>query len=201
MADAPEEEARPDEVPERAEAAKAATGAEPEGDLEFDDETLAAMTADAEVADAASAAETPVEDDIQAVRAQRDEFLDSLRRLQADFDNYRKRMMRQQDDLADRSARLLVEKLLHVLDAADLAIAHGGGEAVTQVAGLLMDTLVKEGLEGIAPEEGEPFDPRVHEAVVHEPGDSAHQEIADVMRAGYLWKGALLRPAMVKVRG
>jgi molecular chaperone GrpE len=161
---------------------------------------------DEPVDEPADGAEVPAAEpeSIESVRAERDEYLDALRRLQAEFENFRKRTARQHADVGDRAARVLVDKLLHVLDAADLAIAHGGAsdsESVAQVAGLLMDTLVKEGLEGIDPKPGEPFDPTVHEAVVHEPGDTAHQEVADVLRAGYLWKGALLRPAMVKVRG
>jgi molecular chaperone GrpE len=140
-------------------------------------------------------------DELASAQRERDDYLDALRRLQADFENYRKRTMKQQTDLVERAALSLVEKLLPVLDAADLAIAHGGGEEVAQVAGLLMDTLVREGLEGVDPKPGEPFDPTVHEAVAHEAGDVQHQEISDLLRAGYRWKGALLRPAMVKVRG
>ena len=149
-------------------------------------------------------AEAAVESDLMALEVlqrERDDYLDTLRRLQADFDNFRKRTLKQQSDLLERAARGLVEKLLPVLDAADLAIAHGGGEAVVQVAGLLMDTLMKEGLEGIDPAVGEPFDPTVHEAVAHEPGDGGAQVVAGLMRPGYRWKGELLRPAMVQVRG
>jgi molecular chaperone GrpE len=149
-------------------------------------------------------AEAAVESDLMALEVlqrERDDYLDTLRRLQADFDNFRKRTLKQQSDLLERAARGLVEKLLPVLDAADLAVAHGAGEAVVQVAGLLMDTLMKEGLEGIDPEVGDPFDPTVHEAVAHEPGDGGAQVVAGLMRPGYRWKGGLLRPAMVQVRG
>jgi molecular chaperone GrpE len=153
------------------------------------------------VAEGVAEAEAAIESDLLALQQERDDYLDALRRLQADFDNYRKRTVKQQTEHLERAAQTLVEKLLPVLDAADLAIAHGAGEAVVQVFGLLMDTLAKEGLEGVEPKPGDPFDPTVHEAVAHEPGDGGAQEIADVMRAGYRWKGALLRPAMVKVRG
>ncbi|MDQ6839835.1 MAG: nucleotide exchange factor GrpE, partial [Actinomycetota bacterium] len=59
--------------------------------------------------------------------------------------------------------------------------------------------LAREGLERIDPDR-EPFDPTVHDAVAHEPGDGG-QEVAEVLRAGYRWRGRVLRPAMVKVRG
>jgi molecular chaperone GrpE len=142
-----------------------------------------------------------VVDAVSVIEAERDDYLDALRRLQADFENYRKRMAKQAADVGVGARRALVEKLLPVLDAADLAVAHGADE-VAPIAGLLTDTLAKEGLEAVSPKPGEPFDPTVHEAVVHEPASSdGPPEVAEVLRAGYLWNGALLRPAMVKVRG
>jgi molecular chaperone GrpE len=139
--------------------------------------------------------------DVETLIRERDEYLDALRRLQADFENFKKRTMKQQTDLLERAARSLVEKLLHVLDAVDLAVAHGGGQDVAQIAGLLMDTLAKEGLAGVDPKPGDPFDPTEHDAVAHEPGDGHTQEVVELLRPGYRWKGTLLRPAMVKVRG
>ncbi len=59
--------------------------------------------------------------------------------------------------------------------------------------------LEKEGLERIDPV-GEPFDPNEHEAVANEPGDGGEPAVAETLRAGYRWKGRVLRPAMVKVR-
>jgi len=140
---------------------------------------------------------------VEAAR-ERDEYLEALLRLQAEFDNYRKRMQRQQHETFEKAAASLAKKLLPVLDTADLALAHGAGEDVKQVAGALFDILSKEGLERVDPE-GQPFDPEHHDAVAHEPaeGDGAPQvpEVSEVMRAGYRWKGQVLRPAMVKVRG
>ena len=153
------------------------------------------------VEEALAEAEAGAVTELDVLQRERDDYLDALRRLQADFENFKKRSLKQQTETLQRAAQSLAEKLLPVLDAADLAIAHGAGEAVAQVAGLLMDTLVKEGLEGVDPKPGDPFDPTRHEAVAHEPGDGGPQEVADLLRAGYRWKGALLRPAMVKVRG
>jgi molecular chaperone GrpE len=131
---------------------------------------------------------------------QRDEYRDALIRLQADFENYKKRILKQQTEHLERAAQGLVEKLLPVLDTADLALAHGGGEDVKQITTSLVTALEREGLERIDPSGG-PFDPTLHEAVAHEPSDGGEQEVVEVMRAGYRWKGRVLRPAMVKVRG
>jgi molecular chaperone GrpE len=151
----------------------------------------------------AEAVAAEVEEDLELARVarERDEYLDALRRLQADFENYKKRMLRQQTEHLERAAQSLVEKLLPVFDTTDLAVAHGGGEEVKQIWTALFDTLEREGLERIDPL-NVAFDPTVHEAVAHEPGDGSGQpEVVEVLRAGYRWKGRVLRPAMVKVRG
>jgi len=152
---------------------------------------------DAPVAEAPA---TAPEDPIAIVERQRDEFRDALVRLQADFENYRKRIIKQQTEHLERAAESLVEKLLPVLDTAELALAHGGGEDVKQITSALLGTLEREGLERIDPNGGA-FDPTLHDAVVHEPSDGHEQEVVEVLRVGYRWKGRVVRPAMVKVRG
>ena len=86
-----------------------------------------------------------------------------------------------------------------MLDTADLALAHGGGRRSSK-SRPPFDGLRARGLERIDPA-GAAFDPTLHDAVAHEPGRSGGQEVAEVLRTGYRWKGRVLRPAMVKVRG
>ena len=136
----------------------------------------------------------------QALR-ERDDYLDALRHLQADFENYRKRVAKQQADLSAHAAESLVEKLIPALDVADLAVVHGASGEVEQVWKALLDALEREGLGRIEPLAGQSFDPTLHEAVSHEEGGGGAQEVVDLLRAGYSWKGRVLRPAMVKVRG
>ncbi|MBO0747789.1 MAG: nucleotide exchange factor GrpE [Acidimicrobiaceae bacterium] len=167
-------------------------------DLGETGESPAQPEADGEEADQAEVSDADPE--ATSVEAERDQYLDSLRRLQADFENYRKRVARQQADIYERANEALVVKLLPVLDTADLAVAHASGDEVVQLRGSLLDVLGKAGLERIDPEGG-PFDPNLHDAVAHEPGEGGEQEVAEVLRAGYRWNGRVLRPAMVKVRG
>ncbi|HEY5092871.1 MAG TPA: nucleotide exchange factor GrpE [Acidimicrobiales bacterium] len=154
---------------------------------------------------ASSDAATPVVDPRSDAERERDEYLDALQRLQADFENYRKRVARSSSDAADRAAGEVVAKMLPVLDAFDLAAAHflnapsEEAEALAQARGLLLDALSKEGLERIE-EVGIAFDPQVHDAVAHIEGDDG-PTVDQVLRAGYLWKGSVLRPAMVRVQG
>lgn len=166
---------------------------EPEGSDDAAADDAADVVAQAEAALAQDVS------DLTKLAAERDEYLDALRRLQADFDNYRKRTLKQQTEMLDRAAESLVMKVLEVLDTVDLARSHGEGDAIEPVAAKLTEVLEKEGLERIDPV-GKPFDPNEHEAVAHEPGDG-DPTVVGLMRAGYRWKGRVLRPAMVTVKG
>ncbi|MEI6736194.1 MAG: nucleotide exchange factor GrpE [Actinomycetes bacterium] len=143
---------------------------------------------------------------------QRDEYKDALQRLQADFENYKKRVARTSEEVVTRAVADVVAKLLPVLDALDLAQAHftnadtseldsAEAKALIQARGLLLDTLKKEGLDRVDAA-GVSFDPQIHDAVMHIEGDgSGGQIVDDILRAGYQWKGTVVRPAMVRVKG
>lgn len=165
------------------------------------------QVADGDFVTASNDAVTTDVDERTNIERERDEYLDSLQRLQADFENYRKRVARSSEDAANRASGDLVLKLLPVLDAFDLATTHFASspsevsDALAQARSLMLDALSKEGLERIG-EAGVAFDPQVHDAVAHieDEGDGG-QIIDDVLRAGYRWRGAVLRPAMVRVKG
>ena len=136
-------------------------------------------------------------DDMDRLQSERNDYLDQLLRTRADFDNYRKRILKQQSEHEERAAESLVLKLLDALDTFELAVAHGQG--FEQVHEILVTTLTKEGLERIDPA-GATFDPNEADAVAHEDGDGG-PVVAEVLRPGYRWKGRVIRPAMVKVKG
>jgi molecular chaperone GrpE len=136
--------------------------------------------------------------DLDLLLSEREQFLDAYRRTQADFENFRKQATKRQDDAVQRAVSAFVERLLPVLDACDAAVAHGAGDEVEPIVAALYGALEKEGLERIDPK-GEPFDPEVAEAVVHEPGGGGEHTVSEVLRTGYRWQGRLIRPAMVKV--
>jgi molecular chaperone GrpE len=134
--------------------------------------------------------------------AERDAYLDDLRRLQADFDNYRRRVRSDTEMETARATEKLVSRLLPVLDTFELAMAHQGepgGGPMAKVHDQLLSALEAEGLERLWPD-GMDFDPAEAEAVVHEPGDGGGPVVSEVLRAGYRWKGRVMRAAMVKVR-
>jgi len=218
----PTAEASPTNGPEDHAEGGAGPAPEPERGEDEDSHVRDNEESDSEVGEVGAIREpvdagASVADDVSlaALATQRDEYLDALRRLQADFENYKKRVLKQQTEHLERAAEALVVKLLPILDALDLAVAHAGdspeAKVVAPIASSLIDVLEKEGLERIDPK-GQPFDPNQHDAVMHEPqgangGSEEHEggggepQVSDVMRAGYRWKGRVLRPAMVKVKG
>jgi molecular chaperone GrpE len=157
----------------------------------------AAVLADEQAVDDAAEA---LEHDVEALLRERDEFRDIALRLQADFENFRKRVATQQADEIDRATGKLVEAILPVLDACEAAFSHNV-QGVESIWSALIGSLQKQGLEALDLA-GQPFDPSVAEAVMHEPSDGGGEPVvAEVLRTGYRWKGRVLRPAMVKVRG
>ncbi len=135
------------------------------------------------------------------------EYLDLLKRLKADFDNYRRRVIKEQTFLVERASRELIEKLLPILDNLERALkaARNNSDYQSFLSGVemiyqqLMEVLKSEGLEAINPET-QPFDPECHEAVISEVRtDYQDETILEVLEKGYRLKGALLRPAKVKV--
>ena len=130
------------------------------------------------------------------------ELTADLQRVQADFTNYRKRALRDQQAAADRAKAAVVSQLLGVLDDLDRARKHGDLESgpLKSVADKLMSALTGLGLTAFG-EEGEDFDPVLHEAVQHE-GDGADGSkpvIGTVMRQGYKLGDQVLRHALVAV--
>jgi molecular chaperone GrpE len=169
------------------------------------DEELAQL-----LGDAASAADAdgnpplgdPALDEVGVLSRERDEYLDALRRLQADFDNYRRRVRSDTELEVGRATEKLVARLLPVLDTFELALAHEANpdqSPLAKVHDQLLSALESEGLERLWPE-GLDFDPAEAEAVLHEPGEGGGPVVSEVLRAGYRWKGRVMRAAMVKVK-
>ena len=166
------------------------------------DDVVVEPTTEIEDAVAVEEAEAAIEHDVEALLTERDSFREIAQRLQADFENYHKRVATQTADDIDRATGRIAESLLPVLDACEAAfIAHPA--EIEPLFNLLLTELKKQGLEALDLS-GQTFDPAKADAVIHEEGEgdgSGNPVVSDVLRTGYTWKGRVLRPAMVKVRG
>jgi molecular chaperone GrpE len=157
---------------------------------------------EAEDAIAVEEAELAVEHDVEALLTERDSFREMAQRLQAEFENYRKRVAAQTTDDINRATGRIAESLLPVLDACEAAFVAHPAE-VEPLFNLLLTELKKQGLEALDLN-GQTFNPAQADAVIHEEGEgdgNGNTVVTDVLRTGYTWKGRVLRPAMVKVRG
>jgi molecular chaperone GrpE len=149
---------------------------------------------------AEEAAAELVEGDLAALEAELSERTADVQRVHAEYANYRKRVDRDRELVRDQAAASVLVELLTVLDDIDRAREHdelsGGFKSVAEA---LEATVEKLGLEkyGAA---GEPFDPTVHEALIHSEDESVTETTCmAVLQPGYRYAGRVLRPARVAV--
>ncbi len=138
--------------------------------------------------------------DLAEVVTQLGERTADLQRLKAEYDNYRRRVERDRTVSAEQAAGRVLLGLLPTLD--DIARARQHGDVTgpfRAVADALETTLTTLGLERFG-EQGDEFDPAVHEAVAATPAPGIGQPTCvEIFRAGYRYAGRVLRPAQVVV--
>ena len=127
------------------------------------------------------------------------ELTNDLQRTRADFENYRKQMDAQKQQAMDFAKQETVRKILPLIDDMGRAIA-ANPEALEPVKKTLEKAMAELKLTQIDSAEGVDFNPDLHEAVTMEEGEGTREVIAETLRAGYMYEGAVLRPAMVKVK-
>lgn len=136
------------------------------------------------------------------------ELLDKLQRTAAEFQNSRRRQEKQLADEIERAGSHIVQQLLPVMDDLELAFANVPAELEeSSNAWLEGFRQIRKKLETLLDERGVvvivkagPFDPIRHEAISSEPSDTVESgHIIQTLRAGYEFKGRVLRPALVRV--
>lgn len=142
----------------------------------------------------------PVDERVAALEATVAERTADLQRLQAEFTNYRRRVERDREVVRERAVGNLLVGLLPVLDDIGRARSHGELEGgFKAVADSLEATVTKLGLQPFG-EAGEPFDPTVHEALVHTLSSEVDgPTVTEVYQPGYRLGDTVIRPARVLV--
>ena len=123
-----------------------------------------------------------------------------LQRLQAEYANYRKRVERDRLAVREQALANVLNELLPVLDDIGRAREHdelSGG--FKSVADSLESIVAKLGLTSFG-ENGEPFDPTMHEALMHEYSDEVNEPTCvRILQPGYRVGERIIRPARVAV--
>jgi molecular chaperone GrpE len=123
-----------------------------------------------------------------------------LQRVTAEYANYRKRVERDRVAVREQALASVLAGLLPVLD--DIGRAREHGELVggfKSVAESLEAAVAKLGLDSFG-EAGEPFDPNVHEALLHSyASDVTEPTCVQILQPGYRVGDRILRPARVAV--
>ncbi|MER5371735.1 nucleotide exchange factor GrpE [Streptomyces sp. NPDC002553] len=174
----------------------------PSGATPDDAEPKADSTADAEgAAPAGDANQTAgLVAQLDQVRTALGERTADLQRLQAEYQNYRRRVERDRIAVKEIAIANLLTELLPVLD--DIGRAREHGELVggfKSVAESLETVAAKMGLQQFG-KEGEPFDPTIHEALMHSYApDVTETTCVAILQPGYRIGERTIRPARVAV--
>ena len=150
-------------------------------------------------------AEEAAPSEAESLKASLAEEKDKYLRLLAEYDNYRKRSQKEKEAAWTNAKAETVKELLPVYDnleravnqeTADEAYAKGVQMTMNQ----LKTVLEKLGVTEI-PAKGEPFDPNVHNAVMHVEDESLGENvITDVFQKGYRVKGKRNKNAEISAR-
>ncbi|MER5291552.1 nucleotide exchange factor GrpE [Streptomyces pharetrae] len=137
---------------------------------------------------------------LDQVRTALGERTADLQRLQAEYQNYRRRVERDRIAVKEIAIANLLTELLPVLD--DIGRAREHGELVggfKSVAESLETVAAKMGLQQFG-KEGEPFDPTIHEALMHSYApDVTETTCVAILQPGYRIGERTIRPARVAV--
>ncbi|MFK7868188.1 MAG: nucleotide exchange factor GrpE [Roseobacter sp.] len=148
--------------------------------------------------------------EIDQLRAERDQYKDRFMRALADAENARKRSDRDRREAEKYGGSKLSRDMLPVYDNMKRALETISDEQREANSALiegiqltmreLLSVFKKHGIEVIAPEVGDKFDPQMHQAMFEAPvpGTKAG-EIIQVAAEGFMLHDRLLRPAQVGV--
>ncbi|MER8035387.1 nucleotide exchange factor GrpE [Streptomyces hydrogenans] len=175
-------------------------GFEEKPDVPSGDAAEAAESTEDTAAPAGDVADTALLAQLDQTRTALSERTADLQRLQAEYQNYRRRVERDRVTVKEIAVASLLTELLPVLD--DIGRAREHGEVVggfKSVAESLETVVAKMGLQQFG-KEGEPFDPTIHEALMHSYApDVTETTCVAILQPGYRIGERTVRPARVAV--
>jgi molecular chaperone GrpE len=150
-----------------------------------------------------------IEDDLTDAEQKADEAKEKMLAAYAELENVRKLSARDVQNAHRYGNEKILTELLPVIDSLTRAIegeapqdkaAKAMHDGIELTLDMFEKTLTKFGVEVIAPEKGDTFNPEQHEAMSMVPESGVDTNcIVQVLQKGYLLNGRVLRAAMVMV--
>ena len=152
---------------------------------------------------------TNFEEQLEVEKRRSEDILTRLKYLQADFENMKKRFDREVEQTKSYCNERIIMQLLDVVDELELAVKNGEVstqsmeglvEGVEMTLKKLRKVLEQEGVTEIEDPESKAFDPSKHNAIAAmETDDAAEGTVLEQIRKGYMMRGKVIRPSIVKV--
>lgn len=136
-----------------------------------------------------------------------EELTDRMKRTMAEFDNFRKRTEKEKSAMYEIGAKDIIERILPVVDNFERGLnavpedvkGSSFAEGMEMIYKQLLKALEEAGVKPIEAV-GQPFDPNLHNAVMHIEDESLGENIvAQELQKGYTYREGVVRHSMVQV--
>ncbi len=134
------------------------------------------------------------------------ELEDKYLRVLADFDNYRKRMIKELQEAREYGKLELLQDFLPIIDNIEMSLKMKDSDPRMIVKGIemihrnIIETLRSHGIDVYESNEGDEFDPELHEPILVDDKEAESGKVLSVVSKGYRFKGRVIRPSKVKVK-
>lgn len=136
----------------------------------------------------------------------KEKHINQIKYIRADLENLQKNIERRIDEKVTKEKQVLIIQILVVAEEINLIVEETKKRGKSNVLGSL--EMIKKKIwnilnnEGLSPIDsiGHPFNPNLHEAIIEiETSDYPPGTVLEEVRKGYLFRGKLLKPSVVKV--
>ncbi len=145
---------------------------------------------------------------VRTMYLEKEALNNDIRYLRADFDNYRKRTEREMEERASERLDKFIIESLDLIDDLEISMSHADKpssdaemrKGLRIFADKFHKRLTTAGLEAIEVPSGAPFDPELHIVGATAPVEvGSRGKVIEVLRKGYMLRGKVIRPSVVKV--
>ncbi len=176
-----------------------------------DDHTPAEVDGDIAHEAADGGPDSGLEAMLDKLQAENAALREQVLRVAADAENSKRRAEREANDARAYAIQKFAKDLLGVADNLSRALQHAPRDDADQVVknfltGIeltetaLAGAFERNGLTKVDPDQGDKFDPHLHQAMMEQPAEGVEPgAIVQVMQAGYELMGRIVRPALVIV--